>query len=61
MRKLIALVWAPIPDAGRKVVFSRTMTTADWDNTTIAAGDTAAEMDTAASNGVLELRYRRHR
>jgi dihydrofolate reductase len=27
-----------------KVVFSRTLTTADWANTAIAAGDTAAEM-----------------
>ena len=37
--------FADILNAGRKVVFSRTMTTADWANTTIAAGDTAAEID----------------
>ena len=114
--------WADILNAGRKVVFSRALTTADWANTTIAAGDTAEEIDklrqggdghivawggvslwrslmrldlidefrlglhpyvadegtrlfddvpksyrldlvssTAASNGVVELRYRRHR
>ena len=32
--------WAGIMNAGRKVVFSRTLKTADWANTTIAAGDT---------------------
>ena len=113
--------FAPILTAGRKVVFSRTLKTADWANTTIAAGDTAGEIDkpgwrgdghivvwggvslwrslmrldlidelscpcsptlrararlfdgvpksyrldlvssTASSNGILELRYRRHR
>jgi dihydrofolate reductase len=38
--------WAGILTAGRKVVFSRTMETADWANTTtIAAGDTAEEID----------------
>ena len=37
--------WAGILTAARKVVFSRTLTTADWANTTIAAGDTAAEID----------------
>ena len=34
-----------ILNAGRKVVFSRTLKTADWANTTIAAGDTAEEID----------------
>jgi dihydrofolate reductase len=114
--------WSGILNAGRKVVFSRTLTTADWANTTVAAGDTAEEINklrhggdghivvwggvslwrslmrldlidewhlglhpyvadegtvlfddvpnsyrldlvssTAASNGVLELQYRRHR
>jgi dihydrofolate reductase len=114
--------FADILNAGRKVVFSRTLKTADWANTTIAAGDTAEEIDklrrggdghivvwggvslwrslmrldlidelqlslfpyvagegtrlfddvpksyrldlvssTASSNGILELRYRRHR
>jgi dihydrofolate reductase len=37
--------FAPILNAGRKVVFSRTLKTADWANTTIAAGDTAEEID----------------
>ena len=37
--------WAPILNAGRKVIFSRTLTTADWPNTTIVAGDTAEEID----------------
>ena len=37
--------FAPILTAARKVVFSRTLKTADWPNTTIAAGDTAEEID----------------
>ena len=37
--------FADILNAGRKVVFSRTMQTAEWANTTIAAGDTAEEID----------------
>ena len=37
--------WSGILTAGRKVVFSRTLETADWANTTIAAGDTAEEID----------------
>jgi len=37
--------WAGIFNAARKVVFSRTLKTADWANTTIAAGDTAEEID----------------
>jgi dihydrofolate reductase len=37
--------FAPILNAARKVVFSRTLRTADWPNTTIAAGDTAEEID----------------
>jgi len=37
--------FAPILNAARKVVFSRTLKTADWANTTIAAGDTAEEID----------------
>jgi dihydrofolate reductase len=36
---------AGVLNAGRKVVFSRTLTTAGWANTTIAAGDTAEEVD----------------
>lgn len=43
--------WAAILNAGRKVVFSRTLTTADWANTTIAAGDTAEEIDKLRHGG----------
>jgi dihydrofolate reductase len=43
--------WADILTAGRKVVFSRTLTTADWANTTIAAGDTAEEIDRLRQGG----------
>jgi dihydrofolate reductase len=37
--------------AGRKVVFSRTLQTAEWANTTIAAGDTAEEVDRLRQGG----------
>ncbi len=43
--------WAGIMNAGRKVVFSRTLETADWANTTIAAGDTAEEIDKLRQGG----------
>jgi dihydrofolate reductase len=43
--------FAPILNAARKVVFSRTLTTADWANTTIAAGDTAEETDKLRRGG----------
>ena len=43
--------FAPILNAARKVVFSRTLTTADWANTTIAAGDTAEEIDKLRRGG----------
>jgi dihydrofolate reductase len=43
--------FAPILNAGRKVVFSRTLKTADWANTTIAAGDTAEEIDKVRQGG----------
>lgn len=36
--------FAELLTAGRKVVFSRTLETADWANTTIASGDTAEEV-----------------
>jgi len=36
--------YAGIFNAARKVVFSRTLRTADWDNTTIASGGTAEEI-----------------
>ncbi|MBK6662030.1 MAG: dihydrofolate reductase family protein [Thermoflexaceae bacterium] len=37
--------FAAILNAAPKVVFSRTLKTADWANTTIAAGDTTEEVD----------------
>jgi dihydrofolate reductase len=37
--------WSGILNDGNKVVFSRTMTTADWVNTAITSGDTAEEID----------------
>ncbi|MGW2154062.1 dihydrofolate reductase family protein [Nonomuraea sp. NPDC001699] len=43
--------FADILTAGRKVVFSRTLKTADWANTIIAAGDTAAEIDKLRLDG----------
>jgi len=43
--------FAPILNAGRKVVFSHTLKTADWANTTIAAGDTAEEIDQVRLDG----------
>jgi dihydrofolate reductase len=42
---------APILNTGRKVVFSRTLTTAEWANTTIAAGDTEEEIDKLRQGG----------
>jgi dihydrofolate reductase len=38
-------------DAGRKVVFSTTLRTAQWANTTIAAGDTTEEIDELRRGG----------
>jgi dihydrofolate reductase len=43
--------FADILNAGRKVVFSRTLKTADWANTTIADGDTAEEIDKLREGG----------
>jgi dihydrofolate reductase len=43
--------FAPLLNAGRKVVFSRTLKTADWADTTIAAGDTAEEVDSLRRGG----------
>ncbi len=43
--------FAPILNAARKVVFSRTLTTADWANTTIASGDTTEEVDKLRQGG----------
>jgi dihydrofolate reductase len=43
--------FAPILNAARKVVFSRTLTTAGWANSTIAAGDTTEEVDKLRQGG----------
>ena len=43
--------FSPILNAGRKVVFSRTLKTADWANTTIASGDTREEVDKLRQDG----------
>jgi dihydrofolate reductase len=43
--------FAGILNAGRKVVFSRTLETAEWANTTVAAGDTADEIDELRRGG----------
>ena len=43
--------FADILNAGRKVVFSRTLKAADWANTTIAAGDTKEEIDKLRQGG----------
>src|SRR5215211_7308554 len=43
--------FADILNAARKVVFSRTLKTADWANTTIAAGDTTEEIDKLRRGG----------
>jgi len=43
--------FADLLNAGRKVVFSRTLKTADWANTTIAAGDTTREVDKFRQGG----------
>jgi len=40
-----------ILNPARKIVFSRTLKTADWANTTIAAGDTAEEIDKLRRGG----------
>jgi dihydrofolate reductase len=37
--------WTPILNAGNKVVFSKTLQSAEWENTTIASGDTLDEID----------------
>ncbi len=43
--------FSDILKAGRKVVFSRTLKTAEWANTTIAAGDTTEEIDKLRQGG----------
>ena len=41
----------PIMNAARKVVFSRTLKTADWTNTVIAGGDMVEEIDRLRQGG----------
>jgi dihydrofolate reductase len=43
--------WTPILNAGNKVVLSKTLKTADWENTTIASGDTMEEIDALREGG----------
>jgi dihydrofolate reductase len=43
--------WTGIFNDAPKVVFSRTLKTADWANTTIATGDTAEEIDKLRQGG----------
>jgi dihydrofolate reductase len=43
--------FSAIMNAGRKVVFSRTLQTAEWANTTIARGDTTEEVDRLRHGG----------
>ncbi|HET9653975.1 MAG TPA: dihydrofolate reductase family protein [Kineosporiaceae bacterium] len=43
--------FSPILNPARKVVFSRTLETAGWANTTIAAGDTEEEIDRLRQGG----------
>jgi dihydrofolate reductase len=43
--------FSPILNAAHKVVFSRTLKTTDWANTTIAAGDTTEEVDKLRQGG----------
>ncbi len=43
--------FADLLNAARKVVFSRTLKTADWANSTIAAGDTTEEIDKLRQGG----------
>lgn len=43
--------FSDILNSGRKVVFSRTLKTADWPNTTISSGDTTEEIDKLRAGG----------
>jgi hypothetical protein len=48
---------AAVINAARKVVFSHTIRTADWANTSIASGDLGAEIEKLS--GTTELAFRR--
>jgi len=43
--------YADLMNAARKVVFSRTLTSADWANSTVASGDLDTQMDTLMRDG----------
>jgi dihydrofolate reductase len=43
--------YADLMNAARKVVFSRTLTSTDWANSTVASGDLATEMDALRRGG----------
>jgi len=43
--------FSDVMNAARKIVFSRTLKTAEWTNTTIGAGDLAEEIDTLRRGG----------
>jgi len=43
--------WSDIMNAGRKVVFSKSLRTAEWANTNIAAGDTTEEVNRLREGG----------
>jgi dihydrofolate reductase len=43
--------WTPILNAGNKVVFSTTLQSAEWENTTIVSGDTLEEIDRLRQGG----------
>lgn len=43
--------YADVMNSARKVVFSRTLTSADWANSTIASGDLDAELDALKRDG----------
>jgi dihydrofolate reductase len=43
--------WTPIMNAGNKIVFSKTLKTVEWENTSIASGDTLEEIDALRRGG----------
>jgi dihydrofolate reductase len=43
--------YADLLNAARKIVFSRTLTSTDWANSTVASGDLATEMDALRRDG----------
>ncbi len=47
--------YADVLNAARKVVFSRTLTTADWGNSTVARGDLAEEINRLKREGTGDI------